>query len=373
MGPILGDGAWLEPCTEAVEIPFGMAAGHPVGILVCGISPRRALDGAYMSFFETVAAHVAKALANARAYEEERGRAEALAEIDRTKTTFFSNVSHEFRTPLTLMLSPLEDMLGRAAPGDTITVERNEIELIHRNGLRLLKLVNALLDFTRIEAGRIQAVYEPVDLAGYTAEIASAFRSAMERAGLRYVVECPTLPEPVYVDRDMWEKIVLNLVSNAFKYTLTGEVSVTMRTAPDRTAAELVVRDTGIGIPERELPRIFQRFRRVEGQRDRSQEGTGFGLALVQELVRLHGGTIRVESRVGRGTEFTVSLPFGAAHLPADRIGAPRTISSTGVPAEAFVEEALRWLPERNRPPTASTSKARPIPNRTPHCRPIGR
>ena len=150
-----------------------------------------------------------------------------MAEIDRAKTTFFSNVSHEFRTPLTLMLGPLEAMLERAQP--SAAVSREELQLVHRNGMRLLKMVNTLLDFSRIEAGRIQAVYEPIDLATFTAEIASAFQSAMDQAGLKFVIDCPPLPESAYVDRDMWEKIILNLVSNAFKFTHAGSVTVRLR------------------------------------------------------------------------------------------------------------------------------------------------
>src|SRR5262249_18287553 len=158
----------------------------------------------------------------------------------------------------------------------------------------LLRLVNTLLEFSRIEAGRVQASYEPADLSVYTAELASAFRSAVERAGMRLVIDCPPLPEPVYLDRDMWEKIVLNLVSNAFKYTLKGEIRVSSRGEGDW--AVLSVQDTGTGIPQAELPKIWTRFHRVEGASGRTHEGTGIGLALVHELVKLHGGSAAVTS-----------------------------------------------------------------------------
>ncbi|MFY0573669.1 sensor histidine kinase [Cystobacter fuscus] len=212
---------WPEPVEEVLVTPIQSARPEvPHGFLVTGISPRRRLDAAYRTLFERVAGHITTAIANAQAYELERQRAEQLAEIDRAKTAFFSNASHEFRTPLTLMLGPLEDMLATAPPGaDTLRIEREGLERVHRNGLRLLKLVNTLLDFSRLEAGRVRAVFEPVDLAAHTAELASTFRSAMERAGLALVVDCPPLPAPVWVDRDMWEKVVLNLLSNAFKYT----------------------------------------------------------------------------------------------------------------------------------------------------------
>ena len=337
-------GVWPEPTTQAVVLPVAKSGQHAgvTGVLIGGINPRRALDIRYRRFFDLVAGQMATAVANSRAYEEERRRSEALAEIDRAKTTFFSNASHEFRTPLSLMLGPLEDMLVRHPTAATIVSERRDLEIMHRNGLRLLKLVNTLLDFSRIEAGRIQAVYEPVDLAVYTAAVASNFRSAMSRAGLRFTIDCPPLSGPVYVDRDMWEKIVLNLVSNAFKYTFDGEVAVALRAAGP--SVELVVGDTGVGIPEPELPRLFERFYRVEGQQGRTMEGTGIGLALVQELVRLHGGTVRAQSVLGSGTTFTVTIPTGTAHLPRERIGGEPTMAPTGVQAEAFVEEALRSL-----------------------------
>jgi PAS domain S-box-containing protein len=308
--------------------------------MVMGISSRLCFNDAYQGFCDLVAGQVATTIANARAYEEERKRAEALAEIDRAKTLFFSNVSHEFRTPLTLMLGPVEDMLNRAdgLPG----AARKELELVHRNGLRMQKLVNTLLDFSRIEAGRAQAVYTPIDLAEVTQELAGNFRSLTERAGLKLIVNCLPLPEPAYLDREMWEKIVFNLLSNAFKFTFAGSITVSVNATGDH--AELVVADTGTGIPERELPLIFGRFHRVEGARGRTYEGTGIGLSLVQELVRLHGGSITVESRLGEGTAFRVRIPLGAEHLPPDRIGAARTLTSTALSAGVYVEEAASWL-----------------------------
>ncbi len=215
---------------------------------------------------------------------------------------------------------------------------------MHRNSLRLLKLVNSLLDFSRIEAGRAQAAYAATDLAALTADLASNFRSACERAGLALRVDCPPLSGQVYVDRDMWEKIVLNLLSNAFKFTFAGEIAVALRQSG--AFAELTVRDTGVGIPEHESGRLFERFHRIEGQRSRTHEGSGIGLALVQELVKLHGGTIEAQSAVGRGTIFTVRIPVGDAALALrPTLGG---LASTSVKADAFVQEALRWLPDED-------------------------
>jgi PAS domain S-box-containing protein len=336
-------GPWSESAHRALAIPIRRGDNdRPYGVLIAGTSPRLQLDEGYRGFFDLVAGQIATAVSGARAYEEERQRAEALAELDRAKTIFFSNVSHEFRTPLTLMLGPLEDALGdvrEPLPGG----QRNRLALVQRNGLRLLKLVNSLLDFSRIEAGRVQARYEPVDLAAMTADLASSFHSATDRAGLRLVVECAPLGEPVYVDEAMWEKIVLNLLSNAFKFTLGGEIRVTVGLVGGH--AELRVADTGCGIPADALPRIFERFHRVEGARSRTHEGSGIGLSLVQELVKLHGGTIAVASEEGRGTTFTVRVPLGTSHLPRERLADRQTQSSTRLGAAPFVEEALRWLP----------------------------
>jgi signal transduction histidine kinase len=335
-------GPYPESPKTALALPITMPGSRrPIAILIAGVSSRLPLTDTYSAFYDLLATGVARAVSIARAYEEERRRAEALAEIDRAKTAFFSNVSHEFRTPLTLMLGPLEDEL--AEHDHPLTGARRErLETAHRNTLRLLRLVNTLLDFSRIEAGRIQASYEPTDLSTCTAELASAFRSAVEKAGLTLTVDCPPLPEPVYVDRDMWEKIVLNLLSNAFKHTFKGGITVALRWLGD--GVELTVADSGVGILEAELPRLFERFHRVKGARSRTHEGTGIGLALVQELVRLHGGIVRVESRPDEGTTFSVSLRAGHAHFPSDRVEAHRTLDSTPTRATTYVEEAMHWL-----------------------------
>lgn len=332
---------WPEPLREAMVLPItATGQGKVAGVLVAVASPRRKLDDNYCDFFTQVAGQIAMAIANARSYEEERKRAEALAELNRAKTTFFSNVSHEFRTPLTLILSPLEDMIANleSIPAQ----EREQLQMVQRNGMRLLKLVNSLLDFSRIEAGRVQAAYEPTDLATYTTEIASTFRSLIERAGMKLFVDCPPLPEAIYVDREMWEKIVLNLLSNAFKFTLAGSITVRLQWIEHQV--ELSVADTGVGIPSEELPRLFERFHRIENSRGRSFEGSGIGLSLVQELVKLHGGTIEVSSTFEQGSCFRVIIPTGCAHLPPDRIQASRTLTSTALGTMPYVEEAQRWL-----------------------------
>ena len=321
------------------EFPLSSSgAGVPAGRLVVGLNPRRPLDERYRAFLELVADQVGTALGNARAYEAERKRAEALAQLDRAKTVFFSNVSHEFRTPLTLILGPTEEAL--ASPDGALTGEA--LEIVHRNELRLLKLVNTLLDFSRIEAGRLDASYVPTDLAEFTADVASTFRSAFMRAGLEFVVDCPALSQPVYVDREMWEKIVLNLLSNALKFTLDGSVHLSLLERAG--VVELGVRDTGVGIPDSEIGHVFERFHRVQGTRARTHEGSGIGLALVNELVRMHGGTLTVASRLDEGTTFTVTIPAGVTHLAGERVRESGAGAPAATSARLYVTEALRWV-----------------------------
>ena len=353
-GP-LPAGSWNARPERAIILPlFRAGQSSPYAFLIAGISPHRAFEDRYRRFFRATADQVANVIANARAYETEKKRAEALAEIDRTKTAFFSNVSHEFRTPLTLLLGPLETLLSdnKLAPA-----ARERLLQMQRNALRLLRLVNTLLDFSRMEAGRHSARFTPTDLACYTIDLASAFRSALEKAGLSFTVDCPSLPEPIYVDRDMWEKIVMNLLSNALKFTFEGAVSLHL--APTQEGgARLTVKDTGTGIPQRELSQLFQRFYRVQGAHSRSHEGTGIGLALVHELVKLHGGEITVTSKEDKGTEFTVTLRSGHDHLPPDHVVESSDAAAVARNMAAYLDEALHWLPYESPLPSADPAKS---------------
>lgn len=340
----LPSGHWATPPRTALALSLE-APGQPraYGVLICGTSPHRALDAGYRAFFELAAAQISSAIRSARAYQTARERDDALAEVNRAKAAFFNQVSHEFCTPLTLMLGPLDDAL--ASPERTLSGEN--LDLVHRNARRLLKLVGALLDFSRLEAGGVRASFEPLDLSAITSELASQFRSTVERGGLRFSVRCERLPEPVFVDREMWEKIVFNLLSNAFEFTFEGEIEVTLRVRGERV--QLGVRDTGTGIDQGELPRLFERFHRIEGARSRSQEGAGTGLALVQELVGLHGGELRVESSPECGSLFTVELRSGSAHLPSEQIGSWRTPAG-----RSRVEAAERRVPDGSPYPRSS-------------------
>ncbi|OKK22909.1 histidine kinase [Streptomyces sp. CB00455] len=347
----LPTGEWAQAPQQALVVPLRQQGGAPYGFMVVGLNRYRALDDGYRGFVELLAGHVATGVASARSYQAQQRRAEELAELDRAKTTFFSNISHEFRTPLTLIMGPVEELRDRLADADADV--REELDVVHRNGLRLGKLVNTLLDFSRIEAGRMQARYEPVDLATVTGELASVFRSAVDRAGLDFLVDCAPLPEPVFIDRNMWEKVVLNLLSNALKFTFDGSIRIAV--GAEDGAAVVSVDDTGIGVAAQEMPRLFERFHRIENARSRSNEGSGIGLALVKELVGLHGGEISATSAEGRGTRFTIRLPFGSAHLPEDAVVPKTGAGAAPTATDPFVQEALRWLPGEQ---TAATPAA---------------
>jgi PAS domain S-box-containing protein len=332
----LPTGAWDEPPTRALVLPLLQPAHErPYGFFVAALNRYAELDTEYRSFVELVAQHLSAGLAGARAFEVERRRTTQLEELDRAKTAFFSNVSHEFRTPLTLMLGPLQDALG-----DPSGLVAERLELVHRNAMRLLKLVNGLLDFSRAEAGRMRAEFRPTDVARLTTDLASTFREATNRGGVDLVVQCEPPAKPVYLDTDLWERIVLNLISNAFKATMEGSIEVSVRNVNDHV--QLSVKDTGMGIEPEEMQRLFQRFHRVRSVA-RSYEGTGIGLALVKELTELHGGDVAAVSTLGEGSEFTVTVPFGSSHLPADQVYAESVEPAASI-AGLFVEEAMSWI-----------------------------
>jgi signal transduction histidine kinase len=337
---------------QALATPLAQAgADAPKCVLVTGVNPMRPMEES-RKFFELITAQVETAISSARSRENAERRARELAALDRAKTAFFSNVSHELRTPLTLVIEPLRQVLD-CSPLDPD--DRQLLATARRAGSRLRKLVDSLLEFARIEGGRIDARYVPTELGGFTADLASMFRSAFERAGIGFLVECEPLAQPAHVDRDMWEKIVFNLLSNALKYTLSGQVCIRVRALQDHV--ELEVADTGCGVSAEDLPQIFERFAAIEAPNARTVERTGIGLSLVKERVRLHGGTIEAKSERAVGTTLTVRIPYGSAHLPQDRIAAEGPSRPAEEAAQPYLEEAFGWLdqdPEASSPATAS-------------------
>lgn len=362
-----------RPPAEAVVLPLPSGSGdRAAGFIVLGVRDDLVFDQAYAEFTQLAAETVARSVAAARGLELERQRVTDIAALDRSKTALFGNASHELRTPLALIISHLEQLQEQ---GGLATRSDDALRVVHRSAVRMLKLVNALLDFSRIEAGQTLGVLEPTDVGTLTAEIAAMFQSAAERAGLRFVVDCPPLAEPACIDQDAWERIVSNLISNALKFTREGRVCVSTRVRHGQL--HLTVDDTGIGIAPEELSEIFNRFYRSPDPRAHAHEGSGIGLALVRELVHLHGGSVQARNRTRGGTRMTVRIPLITGCADTHR-GTPsgRAFAGQRV-AELFVAEAEGWFdpsrprafvrgsdeepdPEsRARPPGAAPDRAR--------------
>jgi signal transduction histidine kinase len=276
----------------------------------------------------------------ADALSELREANRRLGELDEAKSAFYANASHELRTPLTLLLGPISDALADVEE-PLGPRQRARIELANSGTGRLLRLVNSLLDLSRLESGRMRSRFGPTDLPALTAELAAMYVSAAERGGIEFVIDCPSASRFAWVDRDHWEKIVPNLVSNAFQHTRSGRIQVRLREL--QSEFELEVSDTGAGIAEVDLPRIFDRFYRAPAAFAGFQEGTGIGLALVRELVELHGGRISVESEPGVGSTFRVEIPAGFSHLPPEAVSAvPLERGGLGVDSATRAAEAER-------------------------------
>jgi PAS domain S-box-containing protein len=320
------------------------------------LSDENGIGGVFCAVAETTA----KVLREREACE----RADALAELDRAKTDFFNNISHEFRTPLTLILGPLDDALaGRRA------LDAGQIEILRRNAQRLLRLVNTLLEFSRIDANRASLARRAVDLPALTAEVASTFRSAFESAGIGFEIDAPPLEAPVAVDPRLWEHLVLNLLSNALKFSFRGTVRVALRKSG--ALLRLEVADEGAGLSEAERARAFERFWRGSGRAARTHEGSGIGLALVAQIAELHGGSARLEGAEGVGTTAIVEIPYEPAKAldavaPALDGGAPALdgfataldgFATANGSAELILAETSAWS-SRPLPPSESVAGA---------------
>ncbi|KAJ3176503.1 hypothetical protein HDU87_005197 [Geranomyces variabilis] len=343
-------GMWpdLHPNSACVFSIRQSPTDHVLGVCIMGLNPRKQLDGPYREFCEQLQTQLANGILQARAIEVETQRAEELKALDTAKTAFFANVSHDFRTPLTLILGPLTDLLaGTNVDAST----RTQLQVMNRATLRLLKLVNTVLDFAGLESGRTSVQYVECNLASPTVDAASMFRAAIEKGGLKFTVDVDQNVDGMWVDLDMWDKIVCNLISNAYKFTLQGEIIVTLRR--HEKVALLSVQDTGCGIAQDAVPKLFQRFYRVAGSKGRSHEGSGIGLALAMELVQLHSGRCWAESKVGVGTTIFIEIPIGCDHLPKNAIkirreSAPSVVrenelNKREVRRGGFLAETAKW------------------------------
>ncbi|RIB10547.1 hypothetical protein C2G38_2205778 [Gigaspora rosea] len=326
-------------------------------ILICGINPRCTLDEKYMEFLKLTVSHMNTFLLHAKTVEEEKMRSKVLADLNRQKVSFFQGLSHELKTPLTLMLSPLDDIITICSKEASMM---SHLQLIRRNSHRLLKLINSLLQFSNIEANKLKVDYRETNITEFTQELVSNFKNMAETLGLEYVIDIPSsdkfnqaMGDKIYLDHDMYETIVFNLCSNALKHTWKGRVTIRLYLdhKDNKKMVVLEISDTGVGIPEKALPNLFQRFYRVESQNSRSHEGTGIGLALVKELITCHGGDITVTSVVNQGTTFKCWFPIGHEHLSANQITNQISFENPIVSGrelynnrQLYLEESSQWI-----------------------------
>ena len=237
-------------------------------------------------------------------------------ETDKMKSRFFANISHEFRTPLTLIIGPAE-RINRNSSGEEI---EKQTSVIKRNADRLLSLINQLLDLSKLEAGRLELKASKQNIVPFIKGITMSFESIAEGKDISLKVISDREQIELYFDKEKMTKIVTNLLSNAFKFTAeSGQITVTIKET-DNNSVRIMVKDTGQGILKEELPKLFDRFYQVDSSQTREHEGTGIGLALTKELVELHHGTISVDSKLNEGTEFTIELPVGRKHLKDEEI-----------------------------------------------------
>lgn len=298
----------IRGTTAIVALPLH-ARDRMAGVLLLEPHRLRPVDPEQWQWVHLVAAQVTQALSHATARADERERIAALADIDAAKRDFVSNIGHEFRTPLTLLLGPLEDALAEP----DVALSPTQLRNMHANGTRLLRLVNELLDLARLDLDPRPANLEPVDLTAATRDLLLPFEEAAARAGLTFTAQLDEVGV-VAVDPALWEATLINLVANAITYTPAGQIDVALRTEADGVVLE--VSDSGVGIPEHDQPLVFDRFHRVIGPSSVSVEGTGLGLALVEESVRALGGEVSLDSEPGRGSTFTVRIALRAPTGP---------------------------------------------------------
>ena len=322
----------VKEIRDAFDLPYFiclpiMVEGAPIGLLLSGRLGEMgpfvlALNQGDVDTFQAIAGLISASVQNMRVT--------ILEEMDRLKTEFFANVSHEFRTPITLTLGPLEQLL-KGRYGEVPESMDEQLRAIQRNQARLLALVNQILDLAKLEAGSMQLQAGPVpDLNRFIEERLRPFRAAAESRGLelRRSMDEQVSRADVFIDREKFERLLLNLLSNALKFTKQGHVEVSTEILGNEFC--LAVSDTGIGIKQDQLPHIFDRFRQADGSESREHAGTGLGLALVKEVARLHGGEVTVRSQYGEGSMFRVSIPLGKDHLDPASVVEFEDLASSG-------------------------------------------
>lgn len=301
---------WDEMPYQAIVIPIcsELSTDTPRAVMIMGLNYRCPLDTAYEDWIHVLRAHLVSSLASARASEEEKQRVADIDRMARAKTAYFQSAAHELRTPLTLVAGPIDDMLQTP-----LTASQNKtLTMAQRNLRRIQRLVNALLDFSRLEAGKLTGHFYPVHLGQFVGDLAALFGPGLERRNVAYSIDIQAREKMVFVDPALLETAVTNLISNAVKYTAAGRVDVRVSYSD---SAFISVTDTGCGIPANEVDTVTDRFNRASNA-TRAVEGTGIGLALTKEIVKLHGGELLISSRTveetggAHGSTFTIVLPL---------------------------------------------------------------
>ncbi|TPX76123.1 hypothetical protein CcCBS67573_g02611 [Chytriomyces confervae] len=301
-------------------MPVVASNGDAPALIVAGTRTTLPFDEKYFDFVNMIRHEVSMAYVNVQSLETAKARTDALVELDKVKTSFFMSMSHELRTPLGLIIGPVEDCL-KDTDSKLTDNQSMQLELVRKNSVRLLKLVNSLLDVGRLNSGCMKAVFRLFDISEKTGQYLCMFQSIIEKGGLKYQMKIEAIDARLcYLDEEMWQKIVFNLLGNALKFTLSGHIKATLKLSDDGKFVHFIVEDTGVGIPHDQISRVFDQFHRVEFVGGRSFEGSGIGLNLVNDLVKLHGGSIGISSVVGQGTTMTVRIPTGHQHLPRDQV-----------------------------------------------------
>ncbi|WWC60138.1 uncharacterized protein I303_102702 [Kwoniella dejecticola CBS 10117] len=335
---------WGELPFAAIVIPICSdgAVDVPDSVMVMGLNVRRPFDADYDAWLNSIRSQLVSSLATVKAAEAEQRMEEANARMEKAKAAWFRGAAHDLRSPLTLIAGPLSDLLE-----DNLTPkQKHALTTAQRNIDRLLRLVNALMDFSRLEAGRMEGRFLPTDLGEFTLGLASLFRPAVERLGIHYTVDVEPRDQLIYIDATLFETVLSNIIGNALKYTEQGSITVQVRYT---NYAEVSVIDTGVGIPEDEIPQVTEWYHRATTAIHAGTQGSGLGLALAKELLRLHDGDLVVSSRVAsspgqpHGSTFTARIPLAFKPPPPASSASQSTFGKYG---KAVANEAMRWTKE---------------------------
>jgi signal transduction histidine kinase len=298
-----------DPAKAELAVPL-LLRGEVIGVL--GVKREETPDWAEeeVAAVEAVANQVALALENARLSKEQARTILQLKDVDRLKSEFLTSMSHELRTPLNSIIG-FADVLLQGIDGELNDMALNDIQLIHNSGKHLLALINDILDLSKIEAGKMELVREAVDIKDVAYAVLASSQSLVKDKPVEIITDVSDMLPPVYADKLRLNQILLNLVSNAAKFTHEGSITIKASLNPRKLDMMTIsVVDTGIGIPADKLSTIFERFRQADSSTTRKYGGTGLGLAICKQLVEMHGGTLIVRSEEGIGSEFSFSIPL---------------------------------------------------------------